>query len=224
MPSVFKNLARLRRGPVLHPDGRTFTAEVELTGLDELGLPRGRYDALVRLSKGGGTPGGYPDVLGLAIRLSLPSGGLCDVLLSSCGMGRLTRLLPWPALNWGSARYGTVMPYDVAGQRFWLVAIPAGPDARNASTADLPAEAPRAFTLRLAGISCEWIAVGELVLGEAVTTEAELVFDPMVNHPPAATLSPRWLRTIRERAYRGSRRGRPGPTDLNTLPTRTVRG
>ena len=64
--AVFRSLARLRRAPAVHPRGVTFAAQLMVDHPTPL-IPQGDYATTVRLSKGAGTPGRWPDVLGLAL-------------------------------------------------------------------------------------------------------------------------------------------------------------
>lgn len=106
LSTVFRAMARLRRAPAVHPRAMTFSAG--LTVCREIPLfALGDYPATVKLSKGAGMPGRWPDVLGLALRIYPPNAaGPCDVLLSSAGEGLLTRWLPVPAEDWGRPTTG----------------------------------------------------------------------------------------------------------------------
>ncbi|HYN96970.1 MAG TPA: phosphodiesterase, partial [Pilimelia sp.] len=115
----------------LHPAGRTFTAEVEVWGGGErhwgAGLLdiAGRHEATVRVSKGAGTPDGWPDVLGLAIRVAgAGATGPFDLLLSSTGRAPGLRHLPTPRRDF-TATYGSILPYHGRRGRVWLAALPA---------------------------------------------------------------------------------------------------
>jgi hypothetical protein len=199
---TFRRLAALRGARALHPRGLAFHAELECVAP----LPAGRYDAVARLTKGAGAPGDRADVLGLAIRVQPADDDPWDLLLSSAGQGRLTRWLPIPARDWSNAAYGTLAPYAVGHRRFWLRATPEGPKVGHASVARLEDEAPRAFTLAIAGQTRSWHKIGRLTLSEALPDTNER-FDPVRYRPPGWQLAPAWLRRIRELAYQGSRAG-----------------
>ena len=71
--TVFTVLARLRAARAFHPRGALFAGRVELDGPGSptvAVLGGGVHPALVRVSKGAGTPGRLPDLLGLAVRLT----------------------------------------------------------------------------------------------------------------------------------------------------------
>ncbi|WP_083268663.1 hypothetical protein [Lentzea guizhouensis] len=150
-----------------------------------------------RVSKGAGTGRGVPDVLGLALRIPTGSGDW-DLLLSSTGTGRFSRLLPRFAAGWRGTALGTILPYRYRGELMWFMAVPADPR---------PGEAPTRFRLHAAGSTADWRRVGEVTLHDLGHDEP-LAFDPMVNRPPELELAPRWLTALREQAYAGSRRGR----------------
>ncbi|TDD18589.1 hypothetical protein E1218_25720 [Kribbella turkmenica] len=201
--AFFRGLAQLRRAPAVHPRGITFTARLLVDQLNPL-ISEGDHVATVRLSKGAGTPGRWPDVLGVALRLD-PS---CDFLFSSAGEGVWTRWFPTPAADWATAHYGTLAPYEAAGRWWWLMLIPAGGPVGHASVRD--PEHPSSFILHLGDEPANWRPVGRLTLHERIDGSG-LVFDPILNHPPDALPAPRWLRELRERAYSSSRQGRNAP-------------
>jgi hypothetical protein len=200
---VFTAVAAVRRAPAVHPRGLAFIAELE--SVDP--FPVGRYDAVVRLTKGLGLTDAHADVLGLAIRW-WPTGEErpCDLLLSTAGTGRLTRWIPRPAQDWGSRQYTTLAPYERDGRRFWLRAA-ATQKVGHASVHGLSRHAPESFTLSTAGETGGWLTAGKLTLVAPGGDTGER-FDPVLNRPPGWSLKPDWLTTVREFAYDGSRRGR----------------
>ncbi|MEV6283890.1 hypothetical protein [Kribbella sp. NPDC051770] len=202
--SLFSAMAQVRRAPAVHPQRLGFAGRLEITTDNPL-LPLGVFPADVQLSKGAGTPGSSPDVLGVALRVRL-AGAPWDFLFSSAGHGRLTRWLPIPASDWAAARYGTLAPYDVGGERRWLMLTPDGPRTGHASIDALRKHSPSAFTLSAASAAPRWWPIGQL---EVFSPSTELLtFDPIVNHSENAHPAPAWLRRLRELAYQGSRRGR----------------
>ncbi|MCX5067192.1 phosphodiesterase [Micromonospora lupini] len=211
-------LGRLRRGRLLHPAGRSFAAEVTMwgtpgppTGVALLDDP-GRYAAVVRLSRGTPTPDGWPDVLGLAVRVHLDTGRTFDLLVSSSGAAPVLRNLPLPRRGF-TGTYTTIMGYRTARRRLWLAAL-ADPDAVDlgrglaAVAAAARADAPR-LVLAVASAVGRWRPVGQVTIGAQLDAreDAALAFDPVRNLPPdlraAGPLA--WLR---EQTYRGSRRAR----------------
>lgn len=196
---AFRVLAGARDAKAFHPRGRWFDGTFSATFDPALPLPVGVTEVSGRLSKGIGTPGALPDVLGLAFRLPGP----WDVLLSTCR----ARVLPWPARSWTSARYGCITPFRWRDRLVWLAAVPDSVRGCPAALADLPDEL--GFTLE---VGPPWRPVGRLVARPLDVDRDLPVLDPVVNRPPGLELAPAVLARMRERAYRGSRRGRsPDP-------------
>ncbi|MFG1890284.1 phosphodiesterase [Micromonospora sp. NPDC049051] len=211
-------LTRLRRARLLHPAGRSFAGEVVVwgtpgppTGVPTLDDP-GRYPAAVRLSRGVPTPDGWPDVLGLAVRLYREAGRPFDLLVSSSGAAPLLRNLPLPRRR-VAGTYSTIMPLRAGRRRLFLAALadPDSPDLGRslAEVADAArADAPR-LVLAVASAVGPWRPFGQVELGAQLSAreDAALAFDPVGNLPPGLrALGPiAWLRA---RTYRGSQRAR----------------
>jgi hypothetical protein len=196
---AFRALAGARDAKAFHPRGRWFEGTVSTTFDPGLPLPVGEVEVCGRLSKGVGTPGGLPDVLGLAFRLPGP----WDVLLSTC----IARVLPRPARTWTSARYGSIAPFRWRDRLVWLAAVPDSRRFCSAALADLPEEL--GFTLE---VGPPWRPVGRLVARPLDVDRDLPALDPVLNRPAGLELAPAVLTRARERAYRGSRRGRsPDP-------------
>ncbi|WP_229403172.1 phosphodiesterase [Micromonospora okii] len=220
-------LTRLRRGGrLLHPAGRTFAGEVTTwgtggppTGLALLDEP-GRYAATVRLSKGTPTPGGWPDVLGLAVRLHGVGERPFDLLVSSSAAAPVLRHLPLPRRRFAGT-YSSIMSYRSGGRRLWFAALadPDSPDlgrslagvaaaAGRAGKASPAAGAPR-LVLAVASAVGPWRPFGQVALGAECPAErdAALAFDP-VGNLPAGLRAAGPLARLRDATYRGSRRTR----------------
>lgn len=127
--AVGVRVARSRHRRFLHPDGRSFTGELDVHGSGE---PTGsglidrpaRYPVTVRISRGVGTRPGRADILGLAVRVH---GAGLDLLYSTAGRGRLTRHLPVPRRGFDTF-YGSILAYRTgSGRKVYLSAVP-GPD------------------------------------------------------------------------------------------------
>ncbi|WP_330263017.1 phosphodiesterase [Streptomyces griseorubiginosus] len=128
----FRRLARLRRAPALHPRGLTCTADLEIVadgsepwGVSWLDSP-GRYAARVRLSRAAGLPRRLPDGLGLAVRVADADGPgrTLDLLMTSCGRGRITCHVPLPRTDVLGGPYSSLLPYRVGDRRGVLAAFP----------------------------------------------------------------------------------------------------
>ena len=207
--------ARSRHRRALHPAGRTFTGELEVWGNPTTAgsalIDRpGRHDVTVRLSKGAGTRGSLPDVLGVAIRVHSPSGPDRDLLLSTTGRGRITRHLPIPRRSFDTV-YGSITPYrNGHGADIYLSA---GPDRNGAALGrTLASVSDAAHSDRDAGLLLYAGGArpfGRVVLGSPLPAgaDAALAFDPVRNAP--ADLTPSGLlNAARAVAYRASQRWR----------------
>jgi hypothetical protein len=208
-------LVRSRHRRSLHPEGCSFAGQLEVWGADPpigsaLADRPGRYPVTVRVSKGLGTSGDRPDILGLALRIPGP-GGTADILLSTAGHRRLTRHLLVPRRTFDSW-YGSITAYRTGDHR--KVYLGAGPDPGNEpmgrSLTAVLAAARRGTGLllyaRSGGTSRSW---GRVSFGQAMSPSADaaLAFNPVLNVP--ADLQPTGLvhgsRTV---AYRLSQRWR----------------
>lgn len=210
-------LARLRHARLLHPAGRTFSAEVLIwgtpgppTGVPLLDLP-GRWPATVRLSKGVPTPGSWPDVLGVGIRLHRDPEPPVDLLASSSGAAPVLRHLPLPRRRF-TGTYSSIMSFR-AGRRRLYLAVLADPDSPELGRglAELPAagdDGPR-LVLAVASAVGPWRPFGEVRLDgpRDAREDAALAFDPIGNVPPGLRVAGP-LAWLRDTTYRGSRRGR----------------
>ena len=208
--AVFEGLAKLRSARVFHPEGATFVGTVVLNDpdsptADALGGP---WPVHVRASKGLGTPGEWPDVHGLAVRIVHEEGPI-DLLFATAG-----RLVPWvltPSNGWCDHPYTTFLPYGVGDRHVVLRLDPDKSDvARDgdvASILEAVASAPVTFTVREShGLS--WRSIGTLRL-ESISDE-EIAFDPVLHQHPRVRHS-RLLAPLRHFAYAGSRHGRGAP-------------
>ncbi|HEY3482951.1 MAG TPA: hypothetical protein VGL02_29065, partial [Streptomyces sp.] len=133
-------------------------------------------------------------------------GGPWDITLTTAGHGHLGRMLPRPATAWTRGAYSSLVPYRRADRLVWLGAWAAESSPRvDASVAAL---APvLRFVLRTGREDGRWCDSALLTLDEFGGPAPS--FDPMLNRPAGLELAPAWLAALRERAYRGSRAGRP---------------
>ncbi|WP_435207223.1 phosphodiesterase [Micromonospora sp. bgisy143] len=225
-------LGRLRRGRLLHPVGASFAAQVTIWGtpgppvgvglLDNPGV----YAGTVRLSRGTPTPGGWPDVLGLALRVHVEAGPPFDLLVSSSGAAPVLRNLPLPRRDF-SGTYSTIMGYRTGRRRLWLAAL-ADPEAvdlgrtLSAVTAVARADAPR-LVLAVASAVGPWRPVGQVAIGAPLDArqDAALAFDP-VRNLPAGLRAAGPLAWLREQTYRRSRRARGASTQSGGSTAATV--
>ncbi|MFI5936638.1 hypothetical protein [Actinoplanes sp. NPDC051494] len=205
-------IARARHRRVLHPDGRSFTGDLEIWGLPE---PTGaalidrpaRHPVTVRISKGAGTPPGRPDVLGVAVRVHGPVvGHRFDLLLSTAGQGRWTRHLPVLRRTFAT-HYGTITPYRTGtGRKLYLSATGGAALGRTLASVVAAAEHDGARLVLSAGAGASF---GQVRFGAALSAaaDADLAFDPIRNVP--ADLHPTGtVHGLRALAYRAGHRWR----------------
>ncbi|MBM2622432.1 hypothetical protein JIG36_43710 [Actinoplanes sp. LDG1-06] len=203
-------IVRSRHRRFLHPDGRSFPGELEVwglrTGADLIDRP-GRHRVTVRISKGGGTRPGRADVLGLAVRVHGDERDL-DLLLSTCGQGRISRHLPVPRRTFDTL-YGSILAYRTGTRRkIYLAARPDEPLG-----ADLATIAEGRILL-----FADDRPFGRVGFGRALParTDAELAFDPIRNtapdlHPTGAIHGTRALAYRLSQRWRGARPADPAP-------------
>jgi hypothetical protein len=207
-------IARWRGGKPMHPRGAVFDAVLERRGSAvPWGVPwldaRTSERVVVRLSRGAGLPASVPDLLGLAVRLPGP----VDLLLSSSGRGRFTRLLPVLRRD-SAAFYSSIMGYRSDAGVLRLAALP---DARRVSSEPerLAAEVSRhdlRFTVAAARGAGPWQPFGSLVLVEPVAgRDPDVRFDAVQNPPPGLVPDGPMAR-FRAPAYARARAARAGST------------
>ena len=186
MRSAPNALARWRGGRLLHPRGRSFEGQVELWGpfaARVLDGP-GRWPATIRVSRGTPTPEGWPDLLGLAMRLH-GAGGPVDVLVSSAGRLPLMRHLPLPRRDFAGP-YTSIVSYRAGRVRIYLAALP---ERRLGNSLDtvvaIAGRGDAGWRLAAATATGHWRQFGRIVPGESLPaeTDAALAFDPIGNHP-----------------------------------------
>ena len=203
LEGVFASVARLRpAAKPLHPQGETLSATITRSGLrpavgvpwiDEPGIDGGQ----VRISRAVGLPPGWPDIFGLAIRVSTASGD-GDLLFATTGRGMVGRYMLLPACSATSWMYTTLLPYRTASGPLLLAADPDGHDA---------------FTLACGRTRGPWRTFGSVVLGPASNLGTDYTntigpsFDPVLNQIPGLSYYP-WAAHLREGSYRAARRSR----------------
>jgi hypothetical protein len=209
---AFEGLARLRSARVFHPDGATFAGTVVLTEARSptTGALGGTWPVHVRASKGLGTPGAWPDIHGLAVRI-VHEDGPVDLLFATAG-----RLVPWvltPSIGWFDHPYTTLLPYTVGDKHVVLRLDADEPEIAHEGDIDAITKAvsfvPVRFTVKeSSGLS--WRPIGTLTL--EMVTEETIAFDPVVHQHPRVR-HPRILAPLRHFAYLGSRQGRGAEND-----------
>jgi hypothetical protein len=208
--AVGVRVVRSRHRRFLHPDGRSFTGELEVrgagepTGSDLIDRPA-RHPVTVRISRGVGTRPGRADILGLAVRVH---GTGLDLLYSTAGRGRFTRHLPAPRTSF-DALYGSILAYRTgSGRKLYLSAVPdpdGHPLGRSLESVMAAADRDGARLLLMADDRL----FGAIRFGEVLParTDAALAFDPVHNstedlHPTGT------IQGLRGLTYRLSQRWR----------------
>lgn len=197
-------LARLLRQRPLHPWGVTVHAALVADDGDDT-LPAGRTEAVSRVSLGAGTPRGWPDVVGIALRWHDGDGRPQDLLLSSAGPGPVSRFVPMPRrriLGW----FSTVMPLRTPTGPALLALRPARETSHDGAVVlDVLRASPRG----------PWRRVGRLeLLGptapgrEGDAREQRLRFDPTDNAPHGLGTYG-WEDGLRSLPYAAARRAAP---------------
>ncbi|MFF2397344.1 phosphodiesterase [Nocardia sp. NPDC058114] len=213
--TTFQTGARLRHARVFHPRGVRLAGRFRATSAYEPWFGPGDRAVIARQSKGIGSPGGVPDVLGLAFRVLDRDERPWDFALATTGRSAMGRFVITPARTWATARFGTLLPYRFAdAPPVWLFAEPLDTDDLP-NTASLRAlddhldDRVIRFSITADGIGRPPETVGELDLRRAEPGEYRTdFFDPILNHPADVALMPRVVNWLRENAYTGSRRGR----------------
>ncbi|MEO3923675.1 hypothetical protein ABGB07_07420 [Micromonosporaceae bacterium B7E4] len=172
----------------------------------------------MRLSRGTPTPEGWPDLLGLAVRLHV-AGGPFDLLLSSTGRPPLLRHLPVPRRDFAGP-YGSLLAYRFDGRRTYLLARADRPLGSSLDeVAEVAARDEARLELLAAGVRGPWRAFGRVVFGTRLPAglDAALAFDP--DGRRGSELRPRGLlQRLRVVSYAASQRGRDAAEDQTRLP------
>jgi len=182
-------LARWRGGKPMHPRGAVFDAVLERHGRGpDGGVPWldavARDAAVVRLSRGAGLPAPLPDLLGLAVRI--PGDVPVDLLLSTTGRGRLTRLLPVPRQD-TAAVYSSIMAYRSDDGPLRLAALPetTGMPSDPEPLAGAVSRDGLRFRLAAARGRGPWEPFATLILTDPVPAlDPDVRFDAVQNPPP----------------------------------------
>jgi hypothetical protein len=212
LSAAFDRLAHLRGARAFHPAGRVGTGRIRIERPDAAlaaALGTETHPVQVRLSRGIGLPPRWPDLLGLAVRIERADP--MDLLLTTTVGGRLGRYVVAPARRWTSRVYSTVQPHRAPAGRVVIGVRAAGAGLQDGSLDALDGvgvAGPVSFDVLEARGLRRWRRVGRLEL-DRVGDDAAVAFDPVL-HADDRLRPTRLLAEVREAAYRGSRRGRPG--------------
>ncbi|MDX1873619.1 phosphodiesterase [Mycolicibacterium sp. 120266] len=212
----FQAASALRHARIFHPVGVLAHATIARVAATGDGLPVADSDNVeARLSKGIGTPGPLPDVIGLALRLPpepfAPTPW--DILLASAGSGPLTRIAGLrPVTKWTGSTMTTLMPLRYQDQNWWVRArMSTHIDGFGVSTDAVRRQlrtGPLEFDIDQACGTAPFAPLARLTLRRVITPSHDVSFDPVLHTAPDVALAPGWLSGLRAQAYARSRRGR----------------
>lgn len=190
-----------RRPKPLHPVGEVVAGKlVRRGGTEPSGVPwldeAGTDDVIVRFSRAIGLPRPLPDIFGIAVRVRVDDRP-ADLLLATTGLGRLTRLVLAPATSRGSRPFTTLLPYR--GPRGPLFIA-----ARPVADLDRPGPARPALELLWSRGFGPWVEFGRIDLAGTSGPDPSISFDPIAHPLPGLGIY-RWVRRLREPAYRAAR-------------------
>ena len=211
---AFAAVKTLRPDRPIHPAGLHLRGRLEREGgpfrsgiawLDAAGSD----DVEARLSRSVGFPPGWPDIIGLAVRLTV-DGWPVDILLASTGMSRAGRYVLRMHRSVGPAALTTMMPHEGTGGPVQLAARTLRPHGR------LPADPP-GFRDALGSSGwmlglyhgcpgAPWQRFATLTLRpSAEAADTPVRFDPM-QHPIPGAGTYSWTQALREPSYAVARR------------------
>jgi hypothetical protein len=207
--------AALRHGRLFHPSGVLATGTVERVAPPNEGLPVPSGDVVGRVSKAVGLPDSWPDIVGLAWRMTPTEspGRPWDMLLASTFGGGIGRVLLRPVGSWSDVSFTSLMPLRYRDGLWWV-------RARMKTVLDvagLPLSAVEdriagggelEFDIEQAAGTGEFHPLAKLTLHARTPEGRDVSFDPTRNSAPGVQLFPGWLTDFREAAYRRSRHGR----------------
>jgi hypothetical protein len=223
--AVAVRAAHSRDRRFLHPDGRSFTGDLEIwgalepTGAGLLDRP-GRHPVTLRVSKGIGTRPGRADILGVAVRVHGPvAGQRHDLLFSTAGTGRVLRHVPMLRRTFDTA-YGSILPYRSGSGRKFHLGVRADPDSgplgRTLESVVAAAGHDGAHLLLALAEGGTAEVVGRVRFGQVLSAgqDATLAFDPVRNvspdlHPTGTVHGTRALAYPLSQRLRGARPARP---------------
>ncbi|MDP9164929.1 MAG: phosphodiesterase [Actinomycetota bacterium] len=220
LPLQLGSAVRHRR--VFHPLGILAEGRIERIAEPGVGLPIESADVIGRISKAIGVPGELPDLIGLAWRMP-PRGSSTtpwDVLAVSAGSGLLTRFALRPTTSWSGTTLTTLMPLRHDGGWWWVKAAMTTELSGGLSLDTVRAaidDGGVAFDVQQAHGSGPFEPLARLRLTRSIPTDEEhdVSFDPTRHTASGVGLGPRWLTSLRERAYERSRRGRHAPDEAD---------
>lgn len=175
-------------------------------------MPSG--DVVGRVSKAVGLPGSWPDIVGLAWRMTAPdpAGSHWDVLLASTVGDGIGRVLLRPVATWSDVSFTSLMPLRYRDGLWWVRArLTTALDVAGlplSAAEDQIAGGGLSFDIEQAAGTGGFHPLATLTLQARAPKGEDVSFDPTRNSAPGVHLFPGWLTDFREAAYRRSREGR----------------
>lgn len=217
LAAAFKALKVFRPDRPIHPTGVALIGSIEKTrgcvgsGILWVDSP-GPAAVSARLSRSLGMPSAWPDILGLALRITTEAGP-ADILLASTAMSWPGRLLLTFHRYASNSKLTSLMPYKGTRGPVLLAArpevtgkgIPATPDAFRRALAT------NTWTLGLyhARPTGPWTRFGTLFLSlDPGKADLNTRFDPLRNRLPGAGTY-NWAGKLREPSYEAARQPLP---------------
>jgi hypothetical protein len=206
----------LRGRRVFHPVGVLAEGWIERLAPPAQGLPIASGEVVGRVSKGVGTAGWLPDIIGLAWKMppTASSASEWDLLLASAGSGLLSRFALHPVTSWSGASLSSLMPYRFGEHSWWIRArllteIP-GRGVSLDSIRNRIDDGGIQFAIDQACGTGPFELLAQLTLDRSVPDDAlhDIAFDPTIRTPADVQLEPGWLTDLRRRAYHHSRQSR----------------
>ncbi|MDF9750437.1 hypothetical protein [Arthrobacter sp. ES3-54] len=215
--AVFKALKVVRPDRPIHPAGVALTGVIERrpgstrSGISWIDSP-GSDPVSARFSRSLGLPPGWPDILGLALRIPTETGP-ADVLLASTAVSRPGRLILTAHRYASNGKLTSLMPYKGSKGPVLLAAVPQATGQGLPATPDAfrQALATATWTLGLyhARLTGPWNRFGTLVLTlDPGNADVRTRFDPLSNPLPGAGTY-EWTRRLRRPSYQAARQRSP---------------
>jgi hypothetical protein len=207
----------LRQRRVFHPDGVLAEGSIRRVAPAGNSLPVQSGRVVARLSKAVGTPGGLPDVIGLALRIvsQADMNTDWDILMASAGSGLLGRTIGLrPVASWTGHTMTSLVPLRYRETNWWLRAqIATRIDGVGLSLASIRNQLDRGeieIELDQARGRSDFSPLARATLTGVFRPQLadDVSFDPVRHTPQGVELYPRWLADLRARAYDRSREGR----------------
>ena len=216
LAAAFKALKVLRPDRPIHPMGVALTGTVERrpgggSGILWIDSP-GKDTVSARLSRSIGLPSGWPDILGLALRITTETGS-ADVLLASTGQSWPGRLVLTAHRYVSNSTLTSLMPYKGSKGPVLLAACPEHPGKRLPATPEALRQALTTNTWNLglyhARPTGRWIRFGTLALTlDPVEADTKTRFDPLLRPLPGASTY-KWAAKLRAPSYGAARQPVP---------------